>query len=670
MLFDRPSSVYPFQWKALILLLLFGGALGLWSFYPSETPNQNILALIAQAKKESNQGLAVELAERAILEAESIGNKELTALAMLEAGKAWKVFGDLVKAETRLLQALDLFHSLGDIHHKHITYNYLGETYRAARSYTESMRYLELARVYFNEQEDSHQLAHVYNRMAASYLEDAFFYVSEDAKMSNLKDSLKVNFEELLQIMPIYQMKTDSLYHLLEQSDGYAQYNNNTEILISNRIIRAAFKNLVRQYEHAKEELYRTLDLIEASGETADLPLLYWNLGSVYGAYGLNNVDSSMYYAKLAYTIAVEKNIGVYKTMASRILLENYILIGNAGQATFYLNELLNAYDLMTAEEMQIRSSLANVELVLRESELELAAKQRQNLIIIISFTITFLLFGGFTFLLFRKNKKQEALMKEIEDNNRLIQEQNAELASLNHEKDKFFSIIAHDLRNPFANVVGLASLIDTEVETTANQNLVEFSKLISESSKQAMDLLTNLMTWARSQTGKIAYQPRDVDLEALAAEEMEVLKIPASQKGIQLQTDVEPGLTLQADPYMLRTIVRNLLSNALKFTYPKGSVTLKAKAKAKEVELIVEDNGMGMTQEMADNLFKMKSEYQRQGTQGEPSTGLGLLICKEFVSLHKGQITVNAREGKGTVFHIVLPAAVNATDPIDASPS
>jgi signal transduction histidine kinase len=78
----------------------------------------------------------------------------------------------------------------------------------------------------------------------------------------------------------------------------------------------------------------------------------------------------------------------------------------------------------------------------------------------------------------------------------------------------------------------------------------------------------------------------------------------------------------------------------------------------------------MGMTQEMADNLFKMKSEYQRQGTQGEPSTGLGLLICKEFVSLHKGQITVNAREGKGTVFHIVLPAAVNATDPIDASPS
>ncbi|HKJ78710.1 MAG TPA: PAS domain-containing sensor histidine kinase [Prolixibacteraceae bacterium] len=235
--------------------------------------------------------------------------------------------------------------------------------------------------------------------------------------------------------------------------------------------------------------------------------------------------------------------------------------------------------------------------------------------------------------------------------------ESQARLRELNATKDRFFSIIAHDLKSPFANVLGLSEMLEEHAQNKDYGELEQISKLIHQSSLLAMDLLTNLLEWARAQTGRIKFNPVKVNLKEQVNEVKNLLTNLALQKSITIHNNLENNTFVQADKKMLSTIFRNLISNGIKFTHQGGKITVNATQLDHQIIVSVADNGIGMNPELTDNLFKIDYSYSSPGTHQETGTGLGLLLCKEFVDFHNGKIWAVSTPGKGSTFHFTLSA-------------
>ena len=231
-----------------------------------------------------------------------------------------------------------------------------------------------------------------------------------------------------------------------------------------------------------------------------------------------------------------------------------------------------------------------------------------------------------------------------------------SELRELNVSKDKFFSIIAHDLKNPFSSIISLSEMLKEDIKSADSATLENYAGMINTSAVQTMRLLENLLEWANSQRGKISFTPVLIDLHELLDEEFTVLSEIAYGKNIELKNSIDNNLTIIADKNMIRTILRNLISNALKFTYKNGKVEVKAFVNKKEVEISVQDNGIGMSKEIMAKLFILDGNLATRGTENEKGTGLGLFLCKEFVEKHNGKIWVESEPGQGSTFKFVLP--------------
>lgn len=237
----------------------------------------------------------------------------------------------------------------------------------------------------------------------------------------------------------------------------------------------------------------------------------------------------------------------------------------------------------------------------------------------------------------------------------KLVKNRN-ELRELNATKDRFFSIIGHDLKNPINNIIGLSDLMLAEIQAGEYNGVEEYTSMINHSSKKAIELLSNLLNWARSQTGKINYRASRLSLTTLADKTIDFLSDSAKRKSISLQNRVRKNFDLIADPVMLELIIRNLLSNGIKFTPYGGSVSIEAQDEADCTWIFVEDTGVGIPQEDIKKLFRIDFNYSTKGTQKETGTGLGLLLCQEFIGMHGGQIRVDSKEGVGTRFSFTIP--------------
>jgi PAS domain S-box-containing protein len=236
------------------------------------------------------------------------------------------------------------------------------------------------------------------------------------------------------------------------------------------------------------------------------------------------------------------------------------------------------------------------------------------------------------------------------------LRESEARMRELNATKDKFFSIIAHDLRNPFNSIIGFSDLLTKQVQEKDYEGIVNYSQIILNSSQRAMDLLMNLMDWSRMQTGRIEFVSECIDMVELTNEVLKLLNSSSRQKSIAVNTEFPPLAFALADKAMISTVLRNLISNAVKFTHPGGEIVISAKPKQKEWVISVSDNGVGIKKEAIGKLFRIDESYSTLGTQNEKGTGLGLLLCKEFVEKHNGKIWVESEEGKGSKFHFSVP--------------
>lgn len=242
---------------------------------------------------------------------------------------------------------------------------------------------------------------------------------------------------------------------------------------------------------------------------------------------------------------------------------------------------------------------------------------------------------------------------KEIELN---ISNQNNRLKELNATKDKLFSIISHDLRNAFNAILGLTELLSCSYDDLSQADIKESIEGIKSTANSTYGLLENLLTWARSQQNKIAFKPVKTDLLLTATECLTIFENQVQIKGIVLENHMHENIILNADPDMIKTIIRNLVSNAIKFT-PRGSkIEIIAEAKQGIAEITVKDSGVGMNKETKQSLFKITKTKSLDGTDGEKGTGLGLILCKEFVERHGGQIRVESEMGKGSSFMFTIP--------------
>lgn len=239
------------------------------------------------------------------------------------------------------------------------------------------------------------------------------------------------------------------------------------------------------------------------------------------------------------------------------------------------------------------------------------------------------------------------------------LKEYSFELEELNRNKDKFFSIIAHDLRNPFTGIFGFASVLNEDFENLSKEEIKEYVNYIYLGSKNIFEMIENLLTWSRIQTGKIIIRPSKIDIHKKVQEMIDILNVTALNKRIEVQNVVEKELCVMGDVFMLDSILQNLLSNAIKFTNAGGNVKVYSARKKDEVEIFICDNGIGMNSEEIDKLFLLGKQNSKAGTAEEKGTGLGLILCQEMINKLGGKLSVESIAGKGSTFKLSLPDAV-----------
>lgn len=265
-------------------------------------------------------------------------------------------------------------------------------------------------------------------------------------------------------------------------------------------------------------------------------------------------------------------------------------------------------------------------------------------------------------FYLMRGRQTIHAIVRDITARKQAelaIKKYNEELQELNAGKDKFFSIMAHDLRNPFHAVLGFSDYIVNHVEKLSKEDIKQYTTHIRQSTKSSLALLDNLLLWSRLQTGKMAYTPRNVELESIIDSVVNLLKSSAYKKNISLINEISINVTVFADAHMIETVIRNLLSNAIKFTPRGGSVEIHAeKDEADKVRITIRDDGVGMEEEQVNKLFSIESHSTTLGTENESGSGLGIILCQEFLEKHGTHLEVESRLNEGTTFRFTLTTA------------
>lgn len=233
----------------------------------------------------------------------------------------------------------------------------------------------------------------------------------------------------------------------------------------------------------------------------------------------------------------------------------------------------------------------------------------------------------------------------------------NAMLTELNATKDKFFTIIAHDLKNPFQSLIGLSDILKEDYYEYDDDKRIEIIQVICESARNGFELLNNLLIWSRAKLNRLDFMPVRIDLFSLVNNEIKLIKMAASGKGITVENEIAPGFAISADENMIRTILRNLITNAVKFSYAHGTVSVSAELTGEQIRITVQDNGIGIQEENLEKLFRIDSTFTTPGTNNEQGTGLGLILCKEFVEKHNGVISVESCPGQGSKFSIFIPS-------------
>lgn len=262
--------------------------------------------------------------------------------------------------------------------------------------------------------------------------------------------------------------------------------------------------------------------------------------------------------------------------------------------------------------------------------------------------------------LAIQKLQMEKKLNKQLNEQKQLIEVQKNTLEDLNATKDKLFAIIGHDLRTPFNGQAALSQLLIDEYDNFTKKEVFDSLRAISQSAHNGLEILSNLINWAQNETGDNDANYRSLQVDRVVNETVEMLSSTIEHKEIKIITGIEPGCKANADENMVKTILRNLLTNAIKYSHRGREIIIKSVMKNGVVVIDVIDSGVGIPAEQIRSMFELKQSTTTPGTDNEPGTGLGLILCKELAEKNKGSIAVESQPGKGTKFTLVLPSVTS----------
>ena len=239
---------------------------------------------------------------------------------------------------------------------------------------------------------------------------------------------------------------------------------------------------------------------------------------------------------------------------------------------------------------------------------------------------------------------------------NAKLVESEEKLIVLNANKDKFFSIISHDLKTPFSGLLGITEMLTADYDELSTEEVKEMIQLLRKASSSAFELLQGLLDWARTQTGRMEHEPKSIDLHEVSKKVLHLLETNALKKEVTLKNNISKSTEVFADINATETVLRNFVTNALKFSNSGGTISIDAKIKDDETQIFVTDTGIGISEKDMNKLFKIEIHHTTVGTNNEAGTGVGLILCKELVEKHGGEIWVESELGKGSTFVFTLP--------------
>lgn len=319
------------------------------------------------------------------------------------------------------------------------------------------------------------------------------------------------------------------------------------------------------------------------------------------------------------------------------------------------LLEIQNRYEMAQKESQIVKLEYDSQE---RERELRTQKSIRNFLYALVALILIIVVLILYSYI--QKQKHNRHL--QVAHNR--VQHKNAQLQRLNATKDKFFSIISHDLRGPLNSLTSFSELLINHMDQLTRSEIQSLARGLDLSVKNLYGLLENLLEWSRSQTGTMHFMPEPFDLSALLEENRSLLSQQAQNKRITLLSEAPEGVIVRAHKHSVSTVIRNLISNAIKFTPQGGVIKLNIQIESGEAIVSVADTGVGMDQDAIEKIFRIDAKHTTMGTANEKGTGLGLILCKEFVEKNHGKIWVTSEPGKGSIFYFSLPAHAAAEKP------
>ena len=540
--------------------------------------------------------------------------------------------GDYNEAIERTLILLDYYSQNDDVRGEIICNNYLGDLLRAFGKYQQGLKYLQIALDLNKGIHDSLLFAKTYNLLAAiyfeykypTYLDSANYYGIRSATIARQQGDDKILYSDL------------NILGRVEDGRG------NLEMAL--------------KYLEQSLEIVRRVSQVDESLVLASIAGVYFNQGKLRKAEKL---------ALEAYNLAIEYNIMIYIRLSCSLLEVIYIQTHQYEQAHHFAKELHAATRnyLNEKTEKRINDMMLQIEHVHRDIEVQKELERRRLYLIFLSVLIGCGVI--FIIIIYLQKRKMKMVIRELKKANSEIQKQKEEMEKIASNLDtsnatlkKFISIIAHDLKNPFNTIIGFSDLLKTEFDNLSPDERKLAIENTHKSSVSAYALLEQLLEWARLQTGTFQMNIEKLDLSEVVDEIISFQQPSAFLKNQHIQKDIPKGLYIYMDINMMLTIFRNLLSNAIKFTPEGGEIKITAAPSGNMVALTIADNGVGISSENMDKLFRIDEQYKTPGTIGEKGTGIGLLLCHEYVEKSGGTITVASKVEEGTTFTLNFPKA------------
>ena len=578
------------------------------------------------------------MATHALNVAEKIDNKELRSSALNMMGIAYYLMADFASCMDYYFQSLRLSEELEDSISIAISFNNIGAVYIDLKDYQQALAYLKNAQDIFNLIKDETYMFSILNNIGTAYID-----------------------------LELY----DTAYQYLTDAYAFAQLTGNRidASIALNNLGEVTLK--MGLLDKSESFLNNALNISADLGDKAMMATLIANLGNLY----LQKKEFSKAYDHFmrGLVYAEEVNSLPDKREIYKYLAEYYESMQDQGKSLAYYklynvarDSILSEQALMKIRQLEIKSNSQALqqEITVLKMENEINSLRQTRMRIMLFFVAALAIMGLLVFLIyFQKNRYKRETNKILEEQNNLLektnkklQESEVHLKELNSTKDKFFSIIGHDLRNPLNALLGFSELISGNSREYTVEEIQKYTKIINDAAKNIHLLIENLLEWSRSQSGNIDFNPEETPIFPVLEEILKVFHIQAEKKSIRFETAVPNTTLAYTDRNLLSTILRNLVNNAVKFTPKGGRIKISSKSSEKELTLSVKDTGVGMSAELIEQLFNFSSSVSMPGTTDEKGTGLGLILCKEFLDMHGGKIWVESKPGKGSIFSFTLP--------------